>query len=206
MQDAILKVPRAHRWPELAGVPTGLCRCKCGLIYGEGTVKAVSSDSEKCNHVGELWTGTTKHPFLAGWAWCLSGVLCVLNKNSAGRELPLWRLSYNLTRTDSGLDLAMKDKGTPRAVGDSSSTMRARTGTGVPSDTWCSVLLCIGDVTAVVATAVARCKSKGQCYWPREYHRWMAHRMWARDPEGVECAERANWPRWRVQALLPHIL
>ena len=27
-----------------------------------------------------------------------------------------------------------------------------------------------------------------------------------RDPEGVECEERANWPRWHVQALLPHIL
>ena len=153
MQDAILKVRIAHRGPELAGVPTGLRRCKCVLIYGECTVK--------CNRVGGLWTGTTKHPLLAGWAWCLWGVLCVLNKNSAGMELPLWRLSSSLTRTDSGLDLAMNDKGTPRAVGDSSSTMRARTATWVPSDTWCWALLCVGDVTAVVATAVARCKSKG---------------------------------------------
>ena len=91
--------------------------------------------------------------------------------------MPLWRLSYNLTRTDSGLDLAVKDRGTPHVVDGSSSTLRARTATGVPSDTWCWVLLCIEDVTAVVATAVARCKSKGQCYWPKEYHRWTTHRM-----------------------------
>ena len=31
-------------------------------------------------------------------------------------ELPLRRLSYNFTRTDGGLDLAMKDKGTPHVV------------------------------------------------------------------------------------------
>ena len=61
--------------------------------------------------------------------------------------MPLWRLSYNLTRTDSGLDLAVKDRGTPHVVDGSSSTLRARTATGVPSDTWCWVLLCIGDVT-----------------------------------------------------------
>ena len=79
-------------------------------------------------------------------------------------------------KTDGALDLAMKDRGTPHAVAGSSSTMRARTATGVPSDTWCWVLLCIEDVTAVVATVVA--KSKGQCYLPREYHRkWTAHRM-----------------------------
>ena len=28
----------------------------------------------------------------------------------------------------------------------------------------------------------------------------------ARDPEGVECVERANEPGWRVQALSPHVL
>ena len=46
----------------------------------------------------------------------------------------------------------------------------------VPGDTWCWVLLCVGDVT-VVATAVAICKSKGQCY-----HRWTVHRMWGERP------------------------
>ena len=33
--------------------------------------------------------------------------------NLAGVELPLWKLSYNLTRSDGGLDLAMEDKSTP---------------------------------------------------------------------------------------------
>lgn len=30
----------------------------------------------------------------------------------------------------------------------------------------------VGDVTAIVATTAATCKTKGQCY-----HRWTAHRM-----------------------------
>ena len=35
----------------------------------------------------------------------------------------------------------------------------------------------------VVATAVARCKSKGQCYLPREYlRRWTEHKMWGERP------------------------
>lgn len=54
-------------------------------------------------------------------------VIMVLNKNPRGVELPLWRLSCNFTRTDSGLNLAMEDKGTPNAVGGSSSPMRAKT-------------------------------------------------------------------------------
>ena len=87
----------------------------------------------------------------------------------AGVELPLWRLSCNLTRTDGGLDLAMEDKGTPHMEGGSSSPLRARTGTWVLGDTWRWVLLCTGYVTAVVTTAVTRCKSKRQCYSPREY-------------------------------------
>ena len=66
----------------------------------------------------------------------------------------------------------MEDKGTPHAVGGSSSPVRARTATRAPGNTWHWVLLCIGDVTVFfVAIAVARCKSKGQCYLPREYHR-----------------------------------
>ena len=35
----------------------------------------------------------------------------------------------NWSRTDSGLDLAIDDKGTPHAVGDSSSLVGARTAT-----------------------------------------------------------------------------
>ena len=35
---------------------------------------------------------------LKWWAWDLRGVLRVLNKNSAGVELPLWRLFCSFTR------------------------------------------------------------------------------------------------------------
>ena len=49
--------------------------------------------------------------------------------NLAGVELPLWRLSCNLTRIDGELDLAMEDKGTLHMEGGSSSPMKARTGT-----------------------------------------------------------------------------
>ena len=87
-------------------------------------------------------------------------------------ELPEWRLSCNFIRTNGGLDLTKENRGTPYAVSGSSSPMRARTVTRVPGDTWHWVLLCIGDVTVFfVAIAVARCKSKSQCYLPREYHR-----------------------------------
>ena len=44
-------------------------------------------------------------------------------------ELTLWRLSYNFSRTDGGLDLAIKDKGAPHAVVGSCSPMRTRTAT-----------------------------------------------------------------------------
>ena len=102
-------------------------------------------------------------------------------------EFPLLRLSCNLTRADGWLDLAMEDKGTPHAVGGSSSPVRARTAAWVPHDTWRWVLLCFGDGTVwkfvVVAAAVARCKSKGQCYLLREYlRRWTEHKMWGERP------------------------
>jgi len=52
------------------------------------------------------------------------------NKKKTCRvELTLWRLSYNFSRTDGGLDLAIKDKGAPHAVVGSCSPMRTRTAT-----------------------------------------------------------------------------
>ena len=66
---------------------------------------------------------------LKGWARHLWGDLQVLNKKPIRVELPLWRLSCNFTRTEGGLDLAMKDKDTPHAVGVSSSPVRASTAT-----------------------------------------------------------------------------
>ena len=57
-------------------------------------------------------------------------------------ELPLCRLSCNFTRTDSGLNLAMEDKGTPNAVGGSSSPMRAKTIAWVPGELMSSMALC----------------------------------------------------------------
>ena len=140
-----------------------------------------------------------KNPSLKGWAQCLSGVLQSLIKYPTGVELPLWRCSCNFTWTDSRLDLAMEDKGTLPAVGGSSSPVRARTVTWVPGDTWRWVLQCIGDVTVVVATAVAGCKSKGQRYSSREYYRrWTVHRIW-----GQRCwgGGESKWPRWPVQAV-----
>ena len=114
----------------------------------------------------------TKIPSLKGWAWHLwGGVARFLIENSSEEELPLWRLSCNFTRTDGRLGLTMEDKGTPRAVGGSSCPIRARSTAWVPGDIWHWVLLCLGIVTAVVSTAVAKHKPKGQCYSPRGYHR-----------------------------------
>ena len=47
------KVRSTHRGPELAGVLSGLCRCECGLIYGEVYCKGHVLRL-KCNHVGGL--------------------------------------------------------------------------------------------------------------------------------------------------------
>ena len=106
-----------------------------------------------------------KIPSLKGWTQHLWGAFQVLNNNNnnnnnkpLGLELPLWRLSCSFTRTDSRLDLAMKDKGIPHAVGVSSSPVRlvlqhefqVIPGTGL-------VLLSDGDGAVVIAsTAVAR--------------------------------------------------
>ena len=68
-------------------------------------------------------------PFLGGWAQNLWGCFGGPWWKPAGIELPLWRLSYNFTKTDGGLDLAMEDKGTPHVVIGSSSPRRARTAT-----------------------------------------------------------------------------
>ena len=56
-------------------------------------------------------------------------------------------------------DLAMDDKGTPHAVGGSSSPMRARTAMRVPGDIWCWVLLCVGDV---IVCCCGYCRGKMQ--------------------------------------------
>ena len=75
------------------------------------------ADLEQCesiwNFVDGLWKIHKKCPSLKGWARCLWGALRVFNKNSAGVELPLWKLSHSPTRPDGGLDLAKEDKGTP---------------------------------------------------------------------------------------------
>ena len=58
-----------------------------------------------------------------------------------------------------------------------------------------------------VAASVTRYKYKGQSYLPREHcGRWIGVDCEVRDPEGVECRERANEPRWCAQALSLHIL
>ena len=57
------------------------------------------------------------------------GLAPVGRLNPTGVELPGWRRSYSLTRTDCGLDLALGDKGTPHVVGGSSFPMRARIAT-----------------------------------------------------------------------------
>ena len=147
----------------------------------------------------ELWkhlescgwaANATKIPSLKGEPGTCGGVGVArfLIKNSTGEELPLWRLSCNFTRTDGRLGLTMEDKATPRAVGGSSSPIRTRSTPWVPGDTWHWVLLCLGIVTDVIATAVAKHKSKGQCYLPREYHR-----RWT-----VQNVRRETMKRWSV--------
>ena len=99
-----------------------------------------------------------KSPPRRGGPSTSGGVFRSLIKNPKGLELPLWRFSFNFTRTEGGLDLAMKDKGIPHAVGVSSSPVRPALrhefqvipATGL-------VLLCDGDGIVVIAfTAVAR--------------------------------------------------
>ena len=112
----------------------------------------------------------------------------LIKNTPAGVELLLWRLSWNLTRTDRGLDLVKEEKGTPHAVGGSSSPMRARTATWVPGDTWHWIFYILGDVTVVIATAFGRSKFKDQHYLPREYcGRWTVHRLWGERPWRGEC-------------------
>ena len=64
MWDAILEVWRSKRGPELVKAPSRWHRRKCGVtcevsydvdLVEQCTVKAVSSDLEKCKHVDELW-------------------------------------------------------------------------------------------------------------------------------------------------------
>ena len=120
-----------------------LCGCKCRLICAEVyckvcvlwctqcTVKTVSSDLEKCNHVGEQWMLQITPP----WRPVPMGILWVLKTHSAGVGLPLWRLSSNFIKTDGGWDLTLENRGTPYAISGSSSPMRARTATCIPGET-----------------------------------------------------------------------
>ena len=63
--------------------------------------------------------------------------------------MPLWRLFYNLTRTDGGLDLGMEIKALHMCV--------ALLAPWVPGVTWHWFLPCVRDVTLfVVATAVKK--------------------------------------------------
>ena len=118
-----------------------------------------------------------KIPFVRQWTWHLWGVLWILNKNSTGVELPLWRHFCNLTRTVDWTwpwkikALHMRCVGllAPRGQG------RQREFPVIPGVGFC----CVGGVTVCCcSTAVTRCKSKGQCYLPTKYHRrWTAYRM-----------------------------
>ena len=80
-----------------------------------------------------------------------------LIKNSAGVELPLWRLSCNFTRTDCGLDLAMEDKALHMqwvALLDPEGQRLQHKFQVIPGTWFCYVL---GMEMFVVATAVGRC-------------------------------------------------
>ena len=162
--DAILEVWRPDRGPEPVKAPSGdrrkcgvtcvvsydvdlveQCTKKAALWCRQRTVKPVSLDLEKCKHVGELWM-PQKSPSWRGRPRACEGFWGSIIKTPQ-EWFPLLRLSCNLTRTDGWLDLAMEDKGTPHAVGSSSSPVRVRTATWVPHDTWHWVLLCFGDGT-----------------------------------------------------------
>ena len=124
-----------------------VCRLS-GTVSCEGCVLWCATNLWFSRRFRTLWkhlrscgwaVNATKIPSSKGWPRAYGGFCRSLIKILAGVELPLWRLSCSLTRADSGLDLAMEDKGTPRAVGGSSSPTRARTATWVPDDTWCWV-------------------------------------------------------------------
>ena len=133
---------------------------------------------------------TPKICSLKGWAWCVCGVLWVLNKN------PEISGPCNFTRTDSGLDLAMEDKGTPHVVGGSSNPMRTRTAAWVPGDTWSWVLLCIRDVTMCCCSIYCCCRMwvQGSVLLSQGNIAEDGLRLdcEVRDPKGVEYRERAN--------------
>ena len=142
------------------------------------------ADLEQCesiwNFVGWLWMPQISPSWRDGPSAC-GGFCGSLIKNPQG-----WSClcgGFPAVSQGQRVDLVKADKGTAHAVGGPSSPMKARTITWVPGDTWCWVLPCVVDVTVVVATAVARCKSMGQCYSPSKYHRrWTAHRMWGERP------------------------
>ena len=81
--------------------------------------KAVSdSDDEHYETVG---------PYLAARYIVQQDFCRSSRRNSIALELPRWRTSCKLTRTDCGLDLVMEDNGTPYEMGGSSSPVRAAT-------------------------------------------------------------------------------
>lgn len=75
----------------------------------------MTSDLEVC-HVG--WTmNTAKDPFLEGGPGACEAFAGTLIKLRRSGVAPVEASSCNLTRTDSGLDLALEDKGTLHAAG-----------------------------------------------------------------------------------------
>ena len=104
------------------------------------------------------------------WAWAGRGPIWVT-------QIQMWA---DLSRTDSGLDLAMEDKGTPCVVGGSCSPLRATTATWVPGDTWRWVLLCVGNVAICCCIIYCCCRM-----WVRRsvlLRRWIACRLWGKKP------------------------
>ena len=93
---------------------------------------------------GIMWVGceSNSNPLFQGMGPVLRDVfLWVLNEKpcrcavAPAEALLNTTTGSNWSRTDSGLDLAIDDKGTPHAVGDSSSLVGARTATWVPGCT-----------------------------------------------------------------------
>ena len=127
-----------------------------------------------------------KVSFLKGWAQRLWGVLRVLNKIPHEWSCPCGGFPAISQGQMMGWTWPWKTK----ALHMQWVALLALWGQGlqdefhmIPGAEFCCVWEWNCLEQFVVATAVARCKPKGQCYLPREYlRRWTEHKMWGERP------------------------
>ena len=138
---------------------------------------------------------TEKIPSLKGWTQCLWGFCGSLIKNPQEWSCPCG--SFPAISQGQMMDWTWSWK--IKALNMWRVALLAPGGQGLQYDEFQVIpgieFFCIlgMQLFVVVATAAARCKSKGQCYLPREYcRRLTAYRMWGKRPWKGGVWERAN--------------